>query len=377
MQHDEQAAVGLARLAGILRSESANGRYWGAGEAEEERLIALRRFAARLLAEVDHRPFDAIEAVFAADNGLRTPWPGVELRITTPDGRTVTHRRRLRPGDQLDDYLAATAAALETDVPAAPVGMTDTAAAGLPCQHSYFDVYDVDAEIPAADVERRLPLTDADVTGPLTVHRPEAVPNVDTAGPMAVSPAAKAVLDEVAALAKEGRAATDNFYERERHERVLALCERTAAADLDYPRIDCGDLAFTGLPAGAEAAVFDDDGRLLLIRRTDTGQWAMPGGAHETGESAASAAAREAFEESGLRVRLTGLIGLYDNQRRFGDSRMPVIALFAARPTVPGQELRLAELEASEARWITADEVDGIDFYRGHQYRVPAAFAAR
>ena len=52
-------------------------------------------------------------------------------------------------------------------------------------------------------------------------------------------------------------------------------------------------------------------GELLLVRRCDSGTWELPGGRVDVGESAVEAALRETSEESGLRVRITGLVGLF------------------------------------------------------------------
>ena len=53
---------------------------------------------------------------------------------------------------------------------------------------------------------------------------------------------------------------------------------------------------------GARAVVRDAAGRILLIERSDNGHWAMPAGAMELGESIADCAAREVWEETGLRA---------------------------------------------------------------------------
>ncbi|SCF02451.1 ADP-ribose pyrophosphatase YjhB, NUDIX family [Micromonospora haikouensis] len=67
---------------------------------------------------------------------------------------------------------------------------------------------------------------------------------------------------------------------------------------------------------GARAVVRDSAGRVLLIRRSDNGQWAMPAGAMELGESIADCAVREVREETGLRALRVGAFALYTGPDR-------------------------------------------------------------
>lgn len=62
---------------------------------------------------------------------------------------------------------------------------------------------------------------------------------------------------------------------------------------------------------GARAVLLDPAGHLLLIQRSDNGHWAMPAGAMELGESIADCAAREVWEETGLRVRAVTAFALH------------------------------------------------------------------
>jgi ADP-ribose pyrophosphatase YjhB (NUDIX family) len=67
---------------------------------------------------------------------------------------------------------------------------------------------------------------------------------------------------------------------------------------------------------GARAVVRDNAGRVLLIKRSDNGQWAMPAGAMELGESIADCAVREVREETGLRALRVGAFALYTGPDR-------------------------------------------------------------
>lgn len=66
-----------------------------------------------------------------------------------------------------------------------------------------------------------------------------------------------------------------------------------------------------GIRAAASAVIFDRRGRLLLQQRSDGGQWGLPGGSVEIGESVRDAIVREVREETGLIVAVRRLIGVY------------------------------------------------------------------
>jgi ADP-ribose pyrophosphatase YjhB (NUDIX family) len=89
----------------------------------------------------------------------------------------------------------------------------------------------------------------------------------------------------------------------------------------------------TLLFVGARAVVRDDTGRMLLIRRADNGHWAVPAGAMELGESIADCAARELFEETGLRATALTPYALYTgpastHTNMYGDTYQLFIVAF-------------------------------------------------
>ena len=80
--------------------------------------------------------------------------------------------------------------------------------------------------------------------------------------------------------------------------------------------------------------IFDDGGRLLLVQQRDDDIWSTPGGFIEPDERPADAARREAWEETGLVVRVDGVAGVYGGPEcvvRYpnGDEAQYVIIAFA------------------------------------------------
>ena len=103
------------------------------------------------------------------------------------------------------------------------------------------------------------------------------------------------------------------------------------------------------------SAVIVADGAILLVQRghePQLGRWSVPGGRVEPGETLAEAAAREAYEETGLEVRIGA--ELWDLTITDGDATFEVHD-FAA--TVTGGTLRAGD-DAADVRWIPFDELD-------------------
>ncbi|MCP9949077.1 NUDIX hydrolase [Actinomadura madurae] len=69
------------------------------------------------------------------------------------------------------------------------------------------------------------------------------------------------------------------------------------------------------LVPSVNVVVENDKGEILMIRRTDNDNWALPGGAIDLGESVTQAAIRETKEETGIDVEITGLVGIYSDPK--------------------------------------------------------------
>ncbi|MDF2710365.1 MAG: hydrolase [Nonomuraea muscovyensis] len=81
----------------------------------------------------------------------------------------------------------------------------------------------------------------------------------------------------------------------------------------------------------------DEAGRILMQRRRDTGQWALPMGKMEIGETPTECAVRETEEETGVRVEPVGLLGVYSDPGHIvaytdGEIRQEYEVMLIARP---------------------------------------------
>lgn len=110
--------------------------------------------------------------------------------------------------------------------------------------------------------------------------------------------------------------------------------------------------------------VLDEARRVLLVRALDTGSWQTVGGAVDPDETPADAAVREAWEETGLLVEPTGVIGVYGGPEfrlvyPNGDVCSYCAISFAAR--VVGGRARADHVETTEVGWFDADALRRLD----------------
>jgi len=120
----------------------------------------------------------------------------------------------------------------------------------------------------------------------------------------------------------------------------------------------------TAGPELCVGAVIVQDEALLLVRRGHGpagGQWAVPGGRVEAGETMAEAVVREVAEETGLPVVCEHLIGWVE---RIDAEHHFVIFDFAATPLADDEPLRAGD-DAAEVAWVPLSQVTELDLVPG------------
>jgi mutator protein MutT len=131
-------------------------------------------------------------------------------------------------------------------------------------------------------------------------------------------------------------------------------------------------------PLVGVGAIIIDRERVLLVKRGHAplaGEWSIPGGAVEVGETLREAAVREAMEETGLTVEVGDLLGVYDRVLRDADERTRyhyVLIDFLCR-RVAGEPC--AAGDADEARWFTQNELAALSLPRDTAEVIQIGFA--
>jgi 8-oxo-dGTP pyrophosphatase MutT (NUDIX family) len=118
------------------------------------------------------------------------------------------------------------------------------------------------------------------------------------------------------------------------------------------------------VPACGVLAV-DGQGRVLLQRRRDTGQWAIPMGKQELGETPSQCAIRETQEETGILTEPTGILGVYSDPGHIvaytdGEIRQEWELILLGRP-VSGTPT--ANDEAGEVGWFAPEDLGALDIH--------------
>lgn len=170
--------------------------------------------------------------------------------------------------------------------------------------------------------------------------------------------------ESLAGIAQTGLGFTASTYERERYEEVLDVAadiKSVLSSDPDRPlpqqlRSEWLRVVGSGVPGyvtpkvAVGAVVGDDDGRLLLIQRSDSGVWLYPTGWADVGYSPAEVAIKEVHEETGIECEVVAPLAILDGLR-LGFSRVPLYSLvFHCRAV--GGELSHHPQECLDAGWF-------------------------
>jgi ADP-ribose pyrophosphatase YjhB (NUDIX family) len=124
------------------------------------------------------------------------------------------------------------------------------------------------------------------------------------------------LLDSIQTIARNGLRYATNEFDRERYERLLGLATINYAELLSAPeefikarfRDEVGHIT---PKVGTDAAIFNQNGEILLMERSDGSGWCLPCGFVEPNETPVEGIIREVLEETGLEIKVNQLVGVF------------------------------------------------------------------
>jgi ADP-ribose pyrophosphatase YjhB (NUDIX family) len=176
--------------------------------------------------------------------------------------------------------------------------------------------------------------------------------------------------EALAGIARTGLGFTESLYEQERFQEVLRIAaDIRVAFDEGSEGVEDADglveewmgSVGRGVPGyvtpkvAVGAAVGNDKGEILLMKRADSGVWLYPTGWADVGYSASEVVVKEVDEETGIDVEVVRLIAVLDGLR-VGLSRIPLYSLvFQCRAV--GGDLRAHPLECADVGWFDLEDL--------------------
>ena len=115
------------------------------------------------------------------------------------------------------------------------------------------------------------------------------------------------------------------------------------------------------------------DGKVLMTQRADNGNWTMPSGAHDPGESLSMTAVRETVEETGITVRPVDVVGIFTDPRHVvhytsDDEVRQEFSIVYRADYVSGEPT--CSPETSNVQWVAIDKLDHLPMDRSQRERI-------
>ena len=167
---------------------------------------------------------------------------------------------------------------------------------------------------------------------------------------------------EILSISQNGLAFSRDPFDVARYQALRELAARMLAArteDATESLLEklAGEAGYATPKVGVRAAVFDDAGRILMVRETaDDHRWSLPGGWADVGQTAAESAEREVREETGYLVRARKLAALWDRNRQGGPPALHSVTRCFFVCSLEGGAPATSE-ETSEIGWFAEADV--------------------
>jgi 8-oxo-dGTP pyrophosphatase MutT (NUDIX family) len=189
-----------------------------------------------------------------------------------------------------------------------------------------------------------------------------------------------ALLDEVQAIARSGLHYAENPFDRERYTKLLAAAQReytsrTPLGDDAAQARFAAEIGYVTAKVGADAAVFDDHDRILLVHRADDSTWGLVAGWVDPNEAPAATVVRELAEEAGVHARVDRFVGTFFREARAGEHPHGTVSLVFLCSIISGT-LRPQFHEVTEVAWRSIDDLAPGEWHHNHELLARAALDA-
>lgn len=149
------------------------------------------------------------------------------------------------------------------------------------------------------------------------------------------------------------------------------LQQKIRTVRTDYTSSPSAPAANSIKPAAA-VAIINDQQEVLLVQRADSGNWTLPGGTFEIGESLDRCAVREVEEETGYQIHITGIIGVYTDPQTViaysdGEVRQEFSVVYAGR--IHGGNVQLDE-ESTAYAWLSLPQAENLPLAESQRRRL-------
>jgi ADP-ribose pyrophosphatase YjhB (NUDIX family) len=122
------------------------------------------------------------------------------------------------------------------------------------------------------------------------------------------------VAQKLNAIAQTGLTYSKDVFDQERYETLRQIAEYLLLSRFDIDSDTLNPISESGYatPKTDVRAFIIRDGKLLMVKEADEGKWSLPGGWADVGDTPSAAVCREVLEETGLEVKATKLLGVWD-----------------------------------------------------------------
>lgn len=184
---------------------------------------------------------------------------------------------------------------------------------------------------------------------------------------------------ELQFIAQAGLTYSENTFDRERFQRVREISAEIMSLMSDIPQgtikgLFCNETGFQTPKLDTRAAIFDDEGRILLVKENN-GTWSLPGGWVDVMQSVKSNTIKEVREEAGLDVETIRLIAVQDrNKHNTPPYAYNICKVFVLCKAIGGSFQ--ANAETVESRYFALDELPLLAEEKNNREQIEMCFKA-